>query len=54
MSQPIITDIWETKINPLEHSYFGSATRADHSQINSRIIVDNIKNDSKKSKDLVK
>jgi hypothetical protein len=54
MSQPIITDIWETKINPLEHSYFGSATRADHSQINSRMIVDNIKNDNQRSKDLVK
>jgi hypothetical protein len=41
---PNITDIWEIIINPLEHSYFGSATRADHDQINSRMIVNIIKN----------
>jgi hypothetical protein len=33
---PNITGIWEIRINLLEHSYFGSATRADHSQITSR------------------
>jgi hypothetical protein len=36
--------IWEIKINPLEHSYFGSATRADHSQMTSRMIADIVKN----------
>jgi hypothetical protein len=30
---PNITGIWEIKTNPLEHSCFGSATRADHSQM---------------------
>jgi MuDR family transposase len=28
---PNIMGIWEIRTNPLEHSYFGSATRADHS-----------------------
>jgi MULE transposase domain len=41
---PNIIDIWEIKINPLEHSYFGSATRADHSQMTSRMIADIVKN----------
>jgi hypothetical protein len=41
---PNITDIWEIKINLLEHSYFGSATRADHSQMTSRMIADIVKN----------
>jgi hypothetical protein len=41
---PNITDIWEIRTNPLEHSYFGSATRADHSQMTSRMITDIIKN----------
>jgi hypothetical protein len=41
---PNITGIWEIKINPLEHSCFGNATRADHSQMTSRMIADIIKN----------
>jgi hypothetical protein len=41
---PNITDIWEIKTNPLEHSYLGSATRADHSQMTFRMIADIIKN----------
>jgi hypothetical protein len=41
---PNITNIWEIRTNSLEHSYFGSATRADHSQMTSRIIVDIVKN----------
>jgi hypothetical protein len=39
-----ITDIWETRINSLEHSYFRSATNANHSQMTSRMIADIIKN----------
>jgi hypothetical protein len=39
-----ITDIWEIITNPLEHSCFGSATRADHSHMTSRMIVDIVKN----------
>jgi hypothetical protein len=41
---PNITDIWEIRINPLEHSCFDSATRADHSQLTSRLIADIIQN----------
>jgi hypothetical protein len=41
---PNVTGIWEIKINPLEHSYFGSATRAYHSQMTSRMIADIVKN----------
>jgi hypothetical protein len=41
---PNITGIWEIKTNPLEYSYFGSATRADHSLMTSRMIADIIKN----------
>jgi hypothetical protein len=41
---PNIMGIWEIKINLLRHSCFGSATRADHSQMTSRMIVDIIKN----------
>jgi hypothetical protein len=41
---PNITDILEIKTNPLGHSCFGSATRADHSQMTSRIIADIVKN----------
>jgi hypothetical protein len=41
---PNITGIWEIKINPLGHSYFGSATRVDHGQMTSRMIVDIVKN----------
>jgi hypothetical protein len=41
---PNIMGIWEIKKNPLEHSYFGSATRADHGQLTSRLIADNVKN----------
>jgi MuDR family transposase len=41
---PNITGIWEIRINSLEHSYFGSATRADHSQMTSRMITDIVKN----------
>jgi hypothetical protein len=37
-------NIWEIVTNPLEHSYFDSATKADHSQINFRMIADIIKN----------
>jgi hypothetical protein len=41
---PNITGIWEIRTNPLEHSYFGSATKADHSQLTSRMIADIVKN----------
>jgi hypothetical protein len=41
---PNITGIWEIRINPLEHSCFGSATRADHSQMASRMIAYIVKN----------
>jgi hypothetical protein len=41
---PNITGIWEIRINPLEHSCFGSITRADHSQMTSRMIADIVKN----------
>jgi hypothetical protein len=41
---PNITGIWEIRTNPLEHSYFDSATRADHSQMTSRMIADIVKN----------
>jgi hypothetical protein len=41
---PNITDIWEIRTNSLEHSYFGSATRADHSQMTSIMIADIVKN----------
>jgi hypothetical protein len=41
---PNITDIWEIKTNPLKHSYFGSATRANHSQMTSRMIAYIVKN----------
>jgi hypothetical protein len=41
---PNIMGIWEIRTNPLEHSYFGSATRADHSQLTSRLIVDIVQN----------
>jgi hypothetical protein len=41
---PKITSIWEIRTNPLEHSYFDSATRADHSRMTSRMVVDIVKN----------
>jgi hypothetical protein len=41
---PNITGIWEIRTNPLEHSYFGSATRADHSQLTFRLIADIVQN----------
>jgi hypothetical protein len=41
---PNIMDIWEIRTYPLEHSYFGSATRADHSEMTSRMIADMAKN----------
>jgi hypothetical protein len=41
---PNITDIWEIRINPLEHFYFGSATRADYSHMTFRMIADIVKN----------
>jgi hypothetical protein len=41
---PNIMGVWEIRTNPLKHSYFGSATRTDHSQMTSRIIADIIKN----------
>jgi hypothetical protein len=41
---PNIMSIWEIRTNPLEHSYFGSATRTDHSQLTSRLIADIVQN----------
>jgi hypothetical protein len=41
---PNITGFWEIRTNPLEHSYFGSATRADDSQLTSRLIADIVQN----------
>jgi hypothetical protein len=46
---PNIIGIWEIKINSLEHSYFGSATRADHSQMISIMIADFVKNQLRKN-----
>jgi hypothetical protein len=59
---PNIMGIWEIRTNPLEHSYFGSATRADHSQMTFRMIADIVKNrlrdnlemTVKESRDLIK
>jgi hypothetical protein len=42
---PNITGVWEIRINPLDHSYFDSATRADHSQLTSRMIANIVKNE---------
>jgi hypothetical protein len=39
-----IMGIWEMKIISLEHFYFGSVIRADHSQMTSKMIVDIVKN----------
>jgi hypothetical protein len=50
---PNITDIWEIKTNPLEHSYFGSATRADHSQLTSKMIADIIKNQLRENLEMI-
>jgi hypothetical protein len=41
---PNIMDIWEIITNLLKHSYFGSATSADHSQLTFRMIADIVKN----------
>jgi hypothetical protein len=41
---PNIIGIWEIRTNPLEHSYFGSVIRANHSQLTSRKIADIVKN----------
>jgi hypothetical protein len=41
---PNITGIWEIRINLLEYSFFGNATRADHNQMTSRMIADIVKN----------
>jgi hypothetical protein len=41
---PNITGIWEIRTNTLEHFCFGSATRADHSQLTSRLIADIVQN----------
>jgi hypothetical protein len=41
---PSIIGIWEIRINPLEHFYYGSATRTDHNQMTSRIISYIVKN----------
>jgi hypothetical protein len=38
---PNIMNIWETITSPLEHSYFGSATRTDDSQMTSTDIIKN-------------
>jgi hypothetical protein len=59
---PNITGIWEIRTNPLEHSYFGSATRADHIEMTSRMIAyivkyrlrDNLEMTTKEARDLVK
>jgi hypothetical protein len=41
---PNIMNIWKIRTNSLKHSYFGSATRADHSQLTSRMIADIVNN----------
>jgi hypothetical protein len=41
---PNITGIWEIRTNPLEHSYFGSITRANHNEMTSKMIANIIKN----------
>jgi hypothetical protein len=41
---PNIKGIWKIRTNSLEHSYFDGATRADHSQMSSRMIADIVKN----------
>jgi hypothetical protein len=59
---PNITGIWEIITNSLEHYCFGSATKVDHSQMNSKMIADitknrlreNLEKTVKKTKGLVK
>jgi hypothetical protein len=41
---PNTTGIWDIKTNSLDHSYFGSVIRADHGQMNNRMIANIIKN----------
>jgi hypothetical protein len=41
---PNIMGTWDIRINPLKHSYFGGVTKVEHSQINSKIIADIVKN----------
>jgi hypothetical protein len=41
---PNITGIWDIKTNLFEHSYFGSATKTDHSQMTSKMIAHIVKN----------
>jgi hypothetical protein len=50
---PNITGIWEIRTNPLEHSYFGCAIRANHSHITSRMIADIIKNRLKENLEII-
>jgi hypothetical protein len=50
---PNITGIWEIKTNSLEHSYFGSATRADHTQMTFRMIADIVKNQLRENLEMI-
>jgi hypothetical protein len=50
---PNIMDIWEIRTNPLEHSYFGSATRADHNEMTSRMIEDITKNQLRENLEMI-
>jgi hypothetical protein len=46
-----ITGIWDIRTNPLEYSCFGSATRADHSQLTSKLIKDIVQNQLRENLD---
>jgi hypothetical protein len=50
---PNIMSIWEIRINPLKHSYFGSAIRADHNQLTSKMIADIIKNQLRENLEMI-
>jgi hypothetical protein len=47
-----MTDIWEIRTNPFEHSYFRSATRANHSHLTFRMIADIVKNRLRDNKEM--
>jgi hypothetical protein len=50
---PNITGIWEIKTNSLEHSYFASATKADNSQMTSKMIADIVKNQLRENLEMI-
>jgi hypothetical protein len=59
---PNTTGIWDIKTNPFDHSCFDSTIRADHNQMNTRMIAniinnrlrENLEMTNKEARDLVK